>query len=77
MKNFDEPIPTKSGNLISHIWAELQQSWKLYKKARLDQDLITMKKQASKIQAFQDDLGLTQAQFPELEEKVIKNSINI
>ena len=77
MKKFDEPIPTKSGHLISHIWAKLQQSWKLYKKAQLNRDSFTMKEQALKIQSLQEDLGLTKAHFPELEEKVIRNSINI
>lgn len=71
MKKFDAPIPTRSGHLISYVWAELQQSWKLYKKARLEHDLFIMKKQALKIQSLQEDLGLTKAQFPELEEKTI------
>lgn len=77
MKKFDTPIPTKSGHLISHVWADLQKSWKLYKKAKLDHDLVIMKENAVKIQALQDDLGLTKARFPELEEKPSSRSINL
>lgn len=74
MLKFDEPIPTKSGERVVKIWKELQECWAAYKKARLDSDLETMKEYAQKIQALQDDLGITQAGFPELEARQIKNS---
>jgi len=74
MLKFDEPIPTKSGERVVKIWNDLQECWSRYKKARIDSDLSTMKEYASKIQALQDDLGITQAEFPELSTEQIKNS---
>ena len=74
MLKFDEPIPTKTGRYVVNIWDELQECWAVYKKARLDSDLPTMKVYASKIQALQDDLGITQAKFPELRTEQINNS---
>jgi len=73
MLKFDDPIPTKSGELVVKIWKELQESWAIYKKARVDSDLKTMREYAIKIRALQDDLGITQAEFPELkiEQKTI------
>jgi len=66
MLKFDEPIPTKSGERVVTIWKELQECWAVYKKARLDSDLPTMRKYANKIRTLQDDLGITQEEFPEL-----------
>lgn len=74
MLKFDEPMPTKSGERVIKIWNDLQECWAIYKKARLDSDLAKMKEYASKIQTLQDDLGITQAKFPELKVEQIKNS---
>lgn len=74
MLKFDEPIPTKSGERVIRIWNELQECWDKYKKAKLDTDLVTMREHASRIQALQDDLGITKAEFPELTAEQIKNS---
>ncbi len=74
MLKFDEPMPTKSGERVVKIWNDLQECWAIYKKARLDSDLPKMKEYAGKIQALQDDLGITQAKFPELKVEQIKNS---
>jgi len=72
MLKFDEPMPTKSGERVVKIWNELQECWATYKKARLDSDLPKMKEFASKIQGLQDDLGITQAKFPELTKFKVK-----
>lgn len=73
MLKFDEPIPTKSGDDVVKIWNELQDCWAVYKKAKLESDLPTMREYARKIRALQDDLGITQAEFPELGTEQIKN----
>ncbi len=73
MSNFDKPIPTKSGRLIITIWNELQDCWVIYKRAKLEDDLPVMREYALKIRTLQDDLGLAQAKFPELETEEIKN----
>ena len=67
MFKFDEPIPTKSGEKVAVIWKELQECWSAYKKARSNSDLPLMREHATKIKELQNDLGLTQAEFPELE----------
>lgn len=73
MFKFDEPIPTKSGERVAVIWKELQECWATYKKSRLDSNFPVMRECATKIRALQDDLGLTQAEFPELKTEQIKN----
>lgn len=70
MLKFDEPIPTKSGEEVVTIWKQLQDCWSIYKKSRLDSDLPSMREYATKIRELQDDLGLTQAEFPELEVQI-------
>lgn len=72
MLKFDEPIPTKSGEKILTVWRELQECWAIYKRARLDSDLPRMREFANKIRLLQDDLGITQAEFPELKTEEIK-----
>jgi len=73
MLKFDEPIPTKSGDDVVKIWSELQECWATYKKARLESDLPTMRQYANKIRDLQDDLGITQAEFPELRTEQINS----
>ncbi len=68
MIKFDKPIQTKSGMDIDKIWNELQQSWINYKKAKFDRDHKNAYEQALQIRKLQNDIGLKQAQFPELEE---------
>lgn len=74
MLKFDEPIPTKSGKRVVKIWKELQECWAAYKKARTDSDLLTMREYANMIRLLQDDLGITQAEFPELNAERITNN---
>jgi hypothetical protein len=61
--NWTEPIPTKSGRLVKDIWNELQECWQNYKTAVLNDDLLTQKVNAKRIQELQDDLGLTVTPF--------------
>lgn len=73
MLKFDEPIPTKSGERVIKIWKELQKCWAVYKKARSDSNVPTMREYAKKIRMLQDDLGITQAEFPELKTERLTN----
>lgn len=74
MLTFDKPKPTKSGRKVIEIWNELQDCWSKYKRAKLDSDLSIMREYASRIRSLQDDLGITQAEFPELKTESIKTS---
>ena len=67
---FDEPVKTKSGEQVIVLWKELQECWSNYKKARSSDELIQMQVNAKRIQEIQDDLGLTVAKFPELDNKM-------
>lgn len=73
MLKFDKPVTTKSGEHMAKIWKELQECWAIYKKARMDSDLDAMREHATKIQTLQDDLGITTAEFPELQVKQIRS----
>jgi len=66
MIRFDKPAQTKSGLDIDKVWIELQKCCAEYKKAKLDHDRETMRHHAPRIRQLQSDIGLTQAQFPEL-----------
>lgn len=66
MFKFDKPLTTKSGDDVVETWNKLEESWAIYKQARMESDFKTMQIQAQKIQLFQNDLGITQATFPEL-----------
>ena len=72
MIKFDKPIQTKSGMDVSMIWNELQQCWISYKKAKFDRDYLNAHNYALQIQKLQDDIGLQQAKFPELEKSIIR-----
>ncbi len=73
MLKFDNPVTTKSGEHMAKIWTELQECWSIYKKARIDSDLDAMREYATKIQTLQDDLGITKAEFPELQVEQIRS----
>ena len=68
MLKFEYPRPTKSGEKISKIWHELLSVWGDYKTARLENNALKMRECAAKIRILQDDLGITKADFPELNE---------
>lgn len=68
MLKFDYPRPTKSGEKISKIWNDLLSTWEEFKTARLENNILKMRECATKIRVLQDDLGITKADFPELNE---------
>lgn len=69
MLKFQNPKPTKSGKSVVKIWNELKENWHLYKRAKLEDDFVNMRKIAVQIKNMQEDLGIKQANFPELVEK--------
>jgi len=72
MIKFDKPIQTKSGMDIGDVWNKLQQCWIDYKKAKFDHDYKNARNYALQIRKFQQDIGLKQANFPELVESTVK-----
>jgi len=47
-------------------WAALKKNWKAYKIAKVQKDQTKMKEYAERIRSLQTELGVAQAQFPEL-----------
>lgn len=47
-------------------WGALKKSWKAYKIAKVQNDKPQMKEYATRIRRLQNDLGVRQAEFPEL-----------
>ena len=72
MLKFQNPCPTKSGKSVVKVWGDLKENWRLYKRAKLEDDFEQMRVLAAKIKNIQEDLGIKQAEFPELQEKETK-----
>lgn len=47
-------------------WGALKKAWKAYKIAKVQNDKPQMKEYATRIRRLQNDLGVRQAEFPEL-----------
>ena len=47
-------------------WGALKKAWKAYKIAKVQNDKPQMKEYATRIRTLQNDLGVRQAEFPEL-----------
>ena len=71
MLNFTSPQPTRSGESVLKIWNELKENWKVYKRARLEDDYTKMQEIAILIVKLQEDLGIKKAEFPELKEEKV------
>ena len=69
---FDEPIPTKSGERVSVLWHELLDKWQEFKTARLIDDQLIMYTSARRIRELHDDLGITVADFPQLDHDLLQ-----
>ena len=72
MLKFQNPKPTKSGESVMTIWNNLKVNWIGYKHARLEENFNEMRQYALKIRELQEDLGMKQAVFPELEKQEAK-----
>lgn len=47
-------------------WAALKKSWKAYKIAKVKNETENMREYATRIRSLQNELGVPQAKFPEL-----------
>ncbi len=72
MSEFQAPRGTRSGESVAVVWRSLKEGWGAYKRAVLEDDQDGMRKAASRIRRMQDDLGIKQAEFPELDGIVIR-----
>ncbi len=48
-------------------WAALKKSWKAYKIAKVKKERSNMLEYAKRIRTLQNELGVSQAKFPELD----------
>ncbi len=48
-------------------WGALKKAWRGYKVAKVQKSMEDMKKYATRIRTLQQELGLVQAKFPELD----------
>ena len=69
---FDMPTPTKSGRRVSEIWHELLEQWQIFKTARQIDGQLDMYVSARRIRFLQNDLGISIATFPELNQELLK-----
>ncbi|MDH3313781.1 MAG: hypothetical protein OEM28_11655 [Nitrosopumilus sp.] len=69
MFKFQSPRKTKSGESVITLWNEIKENWRIYKRAKLEDDFSKMRDAASRIIELQDDLGIKQAEFPELKKE--------
>lgn len=67
MSEFQHPRGTRSGESVAAVWGALREGWGVYKRAALEDDMEGMRDAASRIMRMQDDLGIKQAEFPELD----------
>jgi hypothetical protein len=51
---------------IGQTWGALKKAWKGYRIAKVQNDRAKMEEYAKKIKTLQDELGVKQADFPEL-----------
>jgi hypothetical protein len=51
---------------IGQTWGALKKAWKGYRIAKVQNDRAKMEEYAKKIRTLQDELGVKQADFPEL-----------
>lgn len=65
---FDEPLRTKSGKSVVELWNELKEQKRLYNKwTYLEKNNELRLLTAIKIRHLQDDLGIKQSEYPDLE----------
>ncbi len=71
MFKFQNPRKTKSGESVITLWNEIKEDWRIYKRAKLEDDFSKMRVTALRIVELQDDLGIKKTEFPELQETEI------
>ncbi len=71
MFKFQNPRKTKSGESVITIWNEIKENWRIYKRAKLEDDFSKMRVASLRIIELQDDLGIKKTEFLELQEAKI------
>jgi len=66
MYKFVQPQTSNSNYTRGHTWGALKKAWRVYKIAKVQSDNTKMGEYAKKIRTLQHDLGIKQAEFPEL-----------
>ncbi|MDA4123027.1 MAG: hypothetical protein OK456_07610 [Thaumarchaeota archaeon] len=59
-------MPSAS-HTTGQTWAALKKSWKAYKIAKVKKEESNMLEYAKRIRTLQNELGVSQAKFPELD----------
>lgn len=66
MYQFVQPQSDKPNYTAGQTWGALKKAWRGYKIAKVQSDSSKMTEYAKKIRTLQHDLGVKQAEFPEL-----------
>jgi hypothetical protein len=66
MYQFVQPQSDKPNYTAGQTWGALKKAWRGYKIAKVQSDHARMSEYAKKIRTLQNDLGIKQAEFPEL-----------
>ena len=61
-----EVMSSRGNFTIGQTWGALKKAWKGYRIAKVQNDRAKMEEYAKKIKTLQDELGVKQADFPEL-----------
>ncbi|MDR3782714.1 MAG: hypothetical protein P4K92_05365 [Candidatus Nitrosotalea sp.] len=66
MYQFVQPQSKNPNYTAGQTWGALKKAWRGYKIAKVQSDNTRMSEYAKKIRTLQNDLGIKQAEFPEL-----------
>ena len=66
MFQFIQPQSEKPNYTAGQTWGALKKAWRGYKIAKVQYDTAKMTEYAKKIRTLEHDLGVKQAEFPEL-----------
>jgi hypothetical protein len=66
MYQFVQPQSNNPNYTAGQTWGALKKAWRGYKIAKVQSDNPRMAEYAKKIRTLQHDLGIKQAEFPEL-----------
>jgi len=66
MYQFVQPQSNNPNYTAGQTWGALKKAWRGYKTAKVQSDHAKMAEYAKKIRTLQGDLGVKQAEFPEL-----------
>ena len=66
MYQFVQPHSDKPNYTVGQTWGALKKAWRGYKIAKVHSDHAKMSEYAKKIRTLQNDMGIKQAEIPEL-----------